>query len=447
MAGEQHAVGPTTSNGRRIAVIGAGLAGLAAAVEAAGAGATVTLFDARRSPGGRARTTDRDGVLLNEGAHALYVDGAAMAFMRELGREPSGAAPSTDVVGVDGDIVGPLPSGLLSLLRTPLLAGDRIGFARLMANLGRLNPADFATTTVSELLADRLGDGRAARLAHSLFRLTTYGNDPDRSSADVGIAQLQMALGTSVLYLDGGWQTLVDALMVETAGRGVDVRAGAKVQTVRPIDNGSATDGRIEVVMDDGSPVPGGRFDAVVVAVGSPSASAGLLGDAGTSLSAAVASARPATVACLDLVIPQAWGPGPQVALGLDHPLYLSVHSPQAALVPTGWSLAHVMVYHHPDQTPDGDADRVRCEALLDRIRPGWRNAAAHIGFRPRLVAATDQPAAATGGMSGRPSIQIGDVDSGLFVAGDWVGPTGALADASVASGRAAGRAAALTVR
>jgi hypothetical protein len=45
-------------------------------------------------------------------------------------------------------------------------------------------------------------------------------------------------------------------------------------------------------------------------------------------------------------------------------------------------------------------------------------------------------------GLAGRPSVAIDD-QPGLFVAGDWVGGHGLLADASLSSGSAAGQAAA----
>ena len=42
----------------RVAVVGGGLAGLAAAVAAARAGAAVTVFERSKEPGGRASTSD-----------------------------------------------------------------------------------------------------------------------------------------------------------------------------------------------------------------------------------------------------------------------------------------------------------------------------------------------------------------------------------------------------
>ncbi|MFP8781004.1 hydroxysqualene dehydroxylase HpnE [Hydrogenophaga sp. RWCD_12] len=77
-----------------IAIVGAGWAGLSAAVEAVALGADVTLFEATRTPGGRARALPAqrpDGVplLLDNGQHILI--GAyreTLALMQRLGVDP-----------------------------------------------------------------------------------------------------------------------------------------------------------------------------------------------------------------------------------------------------------------------------------------------------------------------------------------------------------------------
>ena len=55
----------------RVAVIGAGYAGLACAVELVDAGFDVEVFEASRTLGGRARRVDVDGLTLDNGAHIL----------------------------------------------------------------------------------------------------------------------------------------------------------------------------------------------------------------------------------------------------------------------------------------------------------------------------------------------------------------------------------------
>jgi predicted NAD/FAD-binding protein len=95
---------------RRVAIVGAGWAGLAAAVEAADRGHAVTLFEAARVAGGRARTvpvTLPDGAtaLLDNGQHILI--GAYLETLRLM-----------EKVGVDADA---------ALLRLPLVLRDPRG--------------------------------------------------------------------------------------------------------------------------------------------------------------------------------------------------------------------------------------------------------------------------------------------------------------------------------
>ena len=71
---------------RRVAVVGAGYAGLSAAIGLARAGLAVTLFEANRVAGGRARRVEYRGALLDNGQHLLL--GAyreTLALMREVG--------------------------------------------------------------------------------------------------------------------------------------------------------------------------------------------------------------------------------------------------------------------------------------------------------------------------------------------------------------------------
>ena len=74
---------------RRYAVIGAGWAGLAAAVELTRAGCPVTLYEAGRHAGGRARSVELDGQTLDNGQHILLgAYRATLALMRHIGLEP-----------------------------------------------------------------------------------------------------------------------------------------------------------------------------------------------------------------------------------------------------------------------------------------------------------------------------------------------------------------------
>jgi hydroxysqualene dehydroxylase len=75
---------------RRVHVIGAGLAGLAASVRLASAGATVSLYEATAQPGGRCRSylDHGTGMMIDNGNHLLLSGNhAARAYLRAIGTE------------------------------------------------------------------------------------------------------------------------------------------------------------------------------------------------------------------------------------------------------------------------------------------------------------------------------------------------------------------------
>ena len=81
----------------KLAVVGAGWAGLAAAVQATQAGHTVTVFEAARTLGGRARSVPVDGpqgqaLTLDNGQHILIgAYTATLQLMRDVGVDPDAA--------------------------------------------------------------------------------------------------------------------------------------------------------------------------------------------------------------------------------------------------------------------------------------------------------------------------------------------------------------------
>src|SRR5262245_23273593 len=118
----------------RVAIVGGGIGGLVAAAFAARAGARVTLFERLSEPGGRARTRDERGFRFNMGPHALYLGGAAMAALHELGIDPAGGTPPTSGgLAYRAGQLHALPGGAVSLLSTGLFGiGDKLEFGRLL---------------------------------------------------------------------------------------------------------------------------------------------------------------------------------------------------------------------------------------------------------------------------------------------------------------------------
>ena len=71
---------------RRVAVVGAGYAGLACAVDLVRAGAAVTIFEANRVAGGRARRVEYRGTMLDNGQHLLLgAYRSTLALMHAVG--------------------------------------------------------------------------------------------------------------------------------------------------------------------------------------------------------------------------------------------------------------------------------------------------------------------------------------------------------------------------
>ena len=400
-----------------VAVIGGGLAGLTAATFAARAGARVTLLDARSVAGGRARTADHDGFRFNEGPHALYRASEGTRILRELGIAPRGGNPAfvRSRLALDGRLRRMPPARAI----------------RQVAGLLRRAGADAGDPGLVGISAADWIDGRIAdpvgrQLAAAVVRLSSYSGDLTTFSADGAATQLALAV-RGVTYLHDGWSQLVTALLARATAAGVVVETGAKVGSVdRDGDRwaiGFADDRRLVAA-------------SVVLAAGGPGAAARLVGGASAVLDDAAAAAVPVHAACLDLGLRRLPRPSVRFVLGVDRPSYASVHTPGARLADDG-HVVHLLRYEPGDEVGIDDL-----EALADELQPGWRphETARQVGVR--RVVAFDRPQPGRG-LRGRPGTAVGDLP-GVFVAGDWVGPTDLLAGAAITSGRAAGLAAAV---
>ena len=411
-----------------VVVVGGGLAGWSAAVSAAGSGRQVRLVDPS-DRGGRAATDVDAGFRLNRGAHALYEAGPGRAVLRRLGIDPPGSKPPIRGGRARrGDQIGLLPSSPGAMLRTPFLSPrERARFVRMFAGVVRWKPAALAAMSTNEWMDDLGLQGDVRAMAAMFFRLSTYAADHDALSADVAATQLQLAV-KGVRYLDGGWGRLVDDLSSVAAAGGVTVRR-TKVHAVVPSTGG------VDVVTDDGEI---GAVE-VVLAAGSPAACAHLLPEAPQ----AWRDLGPAALAsCLDVGLDHL--AAMTVLLGIDRPLYAIRHSPPADLAPPGGSVVHAMQYLREDQHLDPAASR---RELEDHVRLAGvdLDRAVVARYLHRMTVVSAMPTPDRGGLAGRPGIDSAGLDH-VLVAGDWIGPTGHLADASLASGEAAGALAARRV-
>jgi len=410
-----------------VAIVGAGLAGLTAAATVAGNGRSVVVLDGQQ-PGGRARTDVVRGFRFNRGAHALYADGVGNAVLERLGaRVPGVMPPLKGALGRRGDHIGILPTGPASLAKSDLVSRrGKVRLAKLLGTARWWKPETLADRSISDWF-DELGlDGDERDIVAMLTRTATYIADHDVASADVAAGQMQLALGDGVRYLHGGWTTLVDRLTeVATAG-GAALRAGAAVTSVVP-DGGGA---RVQAA--DGTDLVATQ---VVVAGGPPGACASLLPDAPLAWTDA---GPEVAAACLDLGFDHV--PDVTVVLGVDMPIYLIRHAPPADLAPPGGSVVHAMRYLLSDEQPSA-ADARGSLAAYAKVGGADPDEAVEQRYLHRMVVTGVTPTPERGGLAGRPGISSAGLP-GVLVAGDWVGPVGHLADAALASGEAAGRAA-----
>ena len=192
-----------------VAVIGAGWAGCAAAVELTRAGAQVTLYEAARTAGGRARRIDYQGNTLDNGQHILlgaYRD--SLRMMRMVGLQPSQLLlrlplqmryPNSE----NGmDLLAPrLPAPLhlaLGVLRAKGLSlADKLSLARFASAARWMGWQLHRDCTVSELLERFEQTDRLTRLMWRPLCIAALNTPPERASAKVFLAVLRDSLGAS----------------------------------------------------------------------------------------------------------------------------------------------------------------------------------------------------------------------------------------------------------
>lgn len=256
----------------RVAVIGAGWAGLAAAVALAGAGRSVTLFEAARAPGGRARTAPALGVDVDNGQHlAVGAYRAVLELAHRIGRpehEVFGRIPLALVQhGRDGlrFSLRAHGHGRVSLTGAFMRARglsitDKLRMLRGWRRLGRVPEPDIP---VSEFLERSGQPERAVRYLWEPLCIATLNAVPARASAALFARVIREAFGAgagaSDLLLPGValGAALPDPVVAWLDAHGATVRLGERV-------TGLKADDGITAVMTASGVHP---VDAVVVAV------------------------------------------------------------------------------------------------------------------------------------------------------------------------------------
>ena len=414
-----------------VAVVGGGIAGLITAIALARGGAGVRLLERAGALGGRALSRVEDGFVFNQGPHALYRGGVFAETLAAYGVAVTGGPPDfREAVAIWGDERHPFPRNFATIAAgAPLNFAERIRMLRLFAMLPRLDLRQWRGRPFSEYTGDL--PARPSALVQALTRLSTYVHAPDALDAAAALAQIRLA-GQGVVYVDGGWSALVEGLADVARAEGVDIRLSAPVAAVERVPAGW------RVGLDAAQ-----SFVADAVVLTAPPAAATALLPASASLAAAVRAAQPIRAISLDYGLRRLPKPTATFALGIDKPLYYSVHSAGATLAPAGGALVHASRYLAPDETADA-AKIGEVTALIGRMQPGFE---AEVVASARLLGMPvtyDFPRA---GAAGRMAPLALDDAPGVFLAGDWVGEGAMLSDASAKSAREAAASALAHVR
>jgi len=351
--------------------------------------------------GGRAASEQREGFFLNQGPHALYAGGPGAKELKALGVELEWWNPASpnSVFVRDGK-----PK------RSP---GGVLGLGPLLRQVYRRPPEELAGLSTSEWLRQTLRSEKARAAAAALVRVTTFVADQEQLSAEVAARQLRLGIAPGVRYLEGGWQSLVNALVAKAEDAGATLRTRSAVRLIHQ-EGGGWTVGLDEETLHAG---------VLVVAAGGPDAVAKLLGE-----KAPAAPGPAAELSVLDLALHSLPRRTRRFALGIDAPTYLSRHSPPDH---RGGVLLSLASYAREP--------RERLEAMADAVQPGWQEQLVFDRFLPRMVAVSAIASPQGGGLAGRPAVERG---GGLYLAGEWIGSEGWLTDAAIASGAAAAAAA-----
>ncbi|WP_194711065.1 hydroxysqualene dehydroxylase HpnE [Noviherbaspirillum soli] len=190
----------------RVAVVGGGWAGCAAAVALAARGASVTLYEASRTLGGRARVISSHGRALDNGQHILLgAYGETLRLLRLIGVKEKSVLlrlplqmcypDGTGMTFIAPRLPAPWHVGLALLRARGLRHADRMALARFSTAARWMGWQLNQDCTVGELLQRHDQTDTLVRLMWRPLCLAALNTPPERASARIFLNVLRDSLG------------------------------------------------------------------------------------------------------------------------------------------------------------------------------------------------------------------------------------------------------------
>jgi hypothetical protein len=378
-----------------VTVIGGGLGGLAAAITAAEAGASVTLHEAHRTLGGRWRSTpvrkkvaanpgeDSTGYRAHEGPHVIYRDGSIWAWLKErrlLGvtcRVPLGAVARFQFWH-EGRLRRVPPVGFIRALR--------ISHRR-----------DVPIDQSFRAWASKLVGEEAAEMGASASGVGIFYHDPGSLSAAFVAERLSRvySIPPPASYRQGSWGAMFEEIAAYAGGLEVIIELGSRVSSIGQGITIVATELESARVLlgDDNLSWPSGRAALLDLGVRRDQHDLFVVSDL-------------------------------EAAGWLEN-----FTMPDPTIAPEG---EHLVQMQMPIDAETSKADGVaRLETIADHALPGWRERTTHRleSLANARTGAIDFPGTS---WRDRPAIDRGD---GVFLVGDRVAAPGLLSEVSLNSG------------